>query len=84
MPPDANWPAIPNYREFTAADHAAHTSPKGIPYPETLMGTESVKATKGLMKLARKPHLKLNTKGVSTRGVSTRASRHKGRRKKKT
>ena len=60
MTPDSNWPALPSYRTFTAADHAAHTSPKGVPYPETLMtGTDSRKAAKQIMKFAHKPHLTL-------------------------
>lgn len=58
--PDAAWPNLPNYRTFSATDHAAHTTPKGVAYPETLMGTDSRKAAKGLMKVATKKHLKLS------------------------
>jgi hypothetical protein len=73
--PDANWPALPSYRTFTAADHAAHTSPKGVPYPETLMnGVDSRKAAKQIMKFAHKPHLTLK---------KTTRPRVSARRKKK-
>ena len=59
--PDANWPALPNYAEFTPADHAAHRSPRGIPYPADMPGMkkDAVKATKQLFKIT-KPHLKFN------------------------
>lgn len=60
--PDAAWPALPNYRTFSQADHAAHRSPKGVAYPETLMPSSNVdsrKAAKGLMKAAHKKHLKM-------------------------
>jgi hypothetical protein len=61
MPPDAAWPNLPSYHSFTAEDHAAHTSPKGIPYPENLvLGLDARKSAKGLMKAASKPHLKLS------------------------
>jgi hypothetical protein len=70
MTPDATWPNLPSYREFSAADHAAHTSPRGTPYPEDLItGLHNRKAAKELLKVASKPHLKLK------RGT--------GRRKKK-
>lgn len=60
--PDANWPNLPGYRAFTAEDHAAHTSPKGVPYPEHVApGTESHKMAKLAMKFAGKPHLKMKT-----------------------
>jgi hypothetical protein len=72
MPPDAAWPALPSYRTFTPADHAAHTSPKGMPYPETLMpGSDSRKAAKQIMKFAHKPHLKFTAK-AQRRRVATR------------
>jgi hypothetical protein len=61
MTPDAAWPNLPAYqREFTPEQHAAHRSPRGVPRPEDLAPrTTTVKAAKGLMKFARKPHLKL-------------------------
>jgi len=63
MPPDAAWPNLPNHFVFTPADHAAHTSPKGIAYPEHLYPglMDSRKSAKGLMKFAHKPHLKVAT-----------------------
>lgn len=58
--PDAFWPNLPAHGQFTAADHAAHTTPRGIAYPEDLIpGTKSHKMAKSILKVARKPHLKL-------------------------
>ena len=63
MIPDAAWPALPNYGSggFTPEQNAAHTSPKGTPYPENLIpGTNSRKLAKLAMKIGFKPHLKFN------------------------
>lgn len=68
--PDASWPNLPSYRTFTEADHAAHRSPKGVAYPQTLMpdgNVDSRKAAKGLMKAAHKKHLKLTSAPKRTR-----------------
>lgn len=46
-----NWPNVRDPNNITEADHAAHRSPKGIPYPQDL--GMSAKAHKGLMKLAK-------------------------------
>lgn len=69
MTPDAQWPALPSYHTFTPADHAAHTSPKGIPYPDSLMnGVDARKAAKQLMKFSHKPFIRLkNTKPRTTK-----------------
>jgi len=74
MTPDAAWPNLPGYKtQFTADEHAAHTSPKGIPYPDDLAPkTDSRKAAKALMKFAHKPHLKM-----------TKVSRTKSRPRRK-
>ncbi len=69
MPPDAAWPNLPAYGPFTKADHAAHTSPKGIPYPGDLVpGTHSHKMAKLAMKFTHKPHLKFPVKTSPRRG----------------
>jgi len=67
--PDANWPNLPAYqKEFTPEQHAAHRSPRGIPRPEDLAPrTTTVKAAKGLLKVVRKPHLKLSKSTKSRR-----------------
>lgn len=66
--PDAAWPNLPAYGPFTQADHAAHTSPKGVPYPADLVpGTHSHKMAKLAMKFAHKPHLKFTTKRSAPR-----------------
>lgn len=60
MTPDASWPNIPSYGldAFTPADHAAHTSPKGIPNPSDLIpGMDPKKMGKIAMKFVKKPHL---------------------------
>jgi hypothetical protein len=68
MPPDAAWPNLPAHGQFTAADHAAHTTPKGIAYPEDLIpGAKSHKFAKSILKVVRKPHLKTPTRRSSPR-----------------
>lgn len=60
MPPDANWPALPQHGNFTKADHAAHTTPKGTPtWEQHVPGTKSLKMTKMAMKFVSRPHLKM-------------------------
>lgn len=72
MCPDAQWPALPSYRQFTAADHAAHTSPKGIPYPGDLVpGAQAHKMAKLALKFVHKPHLKF-TKSAPRRAAPRR------------
>jgi len=46
--PNAPWPNLPDYRNFSEADHAAHRSPRGVAYPENLGMTR--KASKTLLK----------------------------------
>jgi hypothetical protein len=59
MTPDAAWPNLSPYGPFTAADHAAHTSPKGTASPEDLFpGGSGKKMANQLGKFAAKPHLK--------------------------
>lgn len=68
---EASWPNLPNYAEFSEADHAAHRSPKGIAYPTDLIpGADARKHARQLMKVARKPHL--NMKGPRKTSVRRR------------
>ena len=78
--PDASWPNLPNHFAFSEADHAAHTSPKGVAYPETLYPglMDSRKSAKGLMKFAHKPHLKLTT--ARKRAHTSRATKRRKRK----
>lgn len=60
--PDAAWPNLPGYAAFTAADHKAHTTPKGIPrWEDVVPGTKSLKMSKLAMKFVSKPHLKMKS-----------------------
>lgn len=79
MPPDANWPNIPDYRNITPADHAAHTTPKGTLRPDEiyLNAKPSHKMAKELMKIGHKPHLKLKTAKPQPRRRSPAARRKK-------
>lgn len=75
MTPDAAWPSIPNYGKdgFTAEDHAAHTTPKGIPYPHDLIpGQKATAMAKLAMKFATKPHLKMKAKAPRAKPVKRR------------
>lgn len=57
MWPDALWPNLPRYANFTPADHAAHTTRRGVHLPDDVgMGPKS---TKQLLKSVSKPHLKM-------------------------
>lgn len=57
MAPDANWPAIKNPLEISEADHAAHRSPKGVPWPHDLApGLKPDKHGRLLLKIAMKTH----------------------------
>lgn len=70
MTPDASWPNIPSYGldAFTPVDHAAHTSPKGIPHPSDLIpGQDSRKMAKTAMKFVHKPHLKTTNSRIKSR-----------------
>jgi hypothetical protein len=73
MTPDANYfTSLPTYGH-TKADHAAHTSPKGIPYPDDLIpGMKSTKLGKIAMKFVHKPHLKLNSKPTRAKAPKRR------------
>ncbi len=70
MTPDASWPNLPNYRAFSPEDHAAHTTPKGIPYE-----SNAKKQAQQAMKFVSKPHLKMAIARMGKR-------RSIGRRKK--
>lgn len=74
MTPDAFWPYLPAHGQFTAEDHAAHTTRKGIHHPSDVVpGLSSTKLGKLAMKFVHKPHLKM--KGPKAPRV--RASRRK-------
>lgn len=63
MPLDSAWPNITNPLHITEADHAAHRSPVGVPYPQDLVpGMDGRKAVGQLMKAARKPALAMKSK----------------------
>lgn len=57
--PDASWPNLPDYRQFSPADHAAHTTKRGTLSPEDMpeLNLTSRKGAKQLMKIGSKPHL---------------------------
>ena len=58
MCPEAGYFDLPNYKAFTPADHAAHTSPKGTCSPEDVGANwNSRKGAKMIGKIAHKPHL---------------------------
>lgn len=59
------WPWIADPNNVTPEDHAAHTTPKGIPYPETL-GMKS-KAHKDLFKGVKATHPKLTKRAPKMR-----------------
>ncbi len=74
--PDALWPNLPQYWQFSAADHAAHTTRRGIHHPQDVDPTmDSRKSAKLLTKFVSKPHLKMS---------KVQSPRSKVRRKKKT
>lgn len=56
------WPWIGNPSNITPADHAAHTTPKGIAYPEDLGLTS--KHHKPLLKLAKNATMRRNHGGT--------------------
>jgi hypothetical protein len=70
MCPDANWPGIPNPLNITAADHANHRSPRGVPLPQDLLPNDpkAHKQSGLILKAARKPHLKAGKMGKLNRG----------------
>lgn len=64
---NSSWPNVSNPLAPTKADHAAHTSPKGIPYPGDLGMTRKQTAM-----LLKAPKILKSHKPRSTRGAKRR------------
>lgn len=74
--PGPNWPNIPDHARVGPAEHAAHTTPKGVQRMEELLPPSNKvntrKTTKLFLKFMHKPHLK-----------TSRPKAVKGRKRKK-
>lgn len=55
MPPDATWPNVADPLNITEADHVAHTTRRGVHYPEDA-GLDPHKLGKQLLKFVNKRH----------------------------